>query len=277
MSLKRDPLIPMVGVVTDVRTDTPDVKTFRVVGLDGKKPFAHIPGQCAMLSMPGIGEALFSITSSPTNEEYLEFSIKKCGCVTTWLHEIEPGQQVTIRGPYGNGFPVDTELKGKDLLIIAGGIGLAPVRSVINYVRANRANYGTLDIVYGSRSKEDLVDYQEILDEWMAEDGINVHLTIDREQPDWDGHVGFVPNYVKELNFDTSKTVVMCGPPIMIKFTLAGLEELGFQRDQVYTTFELKMKCALGKCGRCNIGDKYVCKDGPVFRLDQMTELPDEY
>ena len=277
MSLKRDPLIPMVAVVTDVRTDTPDVKTFRVVGLDGKKPFEHIPGQCAMLSMPGIGEALFSITSSPTNEEYLEFSIKKCGCVTTWLHQIEPGQQVTLRGPYGNGFPVDTELKGKDLLIIAGGIGLAPVRSVINYVRANRANYGTLDIVYGSRSKEDLVDYHEILDEWMAEDGINVHLTIDREQPDWDGHVGFVPNYVKELNFDTSKTVVMCGPPIMIKFTLAGLEELGFQRDQVYTTFELKMKCALGKCGRCNIGDKYVCKDGPVFRLDQMTELPDEY
>ena len=277
MNMKRDPLIPLVGVVTDIRTDTPDVKTFRVVGLDGKKPFEHIPGQCAMLSMPGIGEALFSITSSPTNEDFLEFSIKKCGCVTTWIHEIEPGQQVTLRGPYGNGFPVDTELRGKDLLIIAGGIGLAPVRSVINYVRANRQNYGTLDIVYGSRSKEDLVDYQEILDEWMAEDGINVHLTIDREQPDWDGHVGFVPNYVKELNFDTSKTVVMCGPPIMIKFTLAGLEELGFQRDQVYTTFELKMKCALGKCGRCNIGDKYVCKDGPVFRLDQMEELPDEY
>lgn len=277
MSIRHDPLIPMVAVVTDVRTDTPDVKTFRVVGLDGKKPFAHIPGQCAMLSMPGIGEALFSITSSPTNEDFLEFSIKKCGCVTTWIHEIEPGQQVTLRGPYGNGFPVDTELRGKDLLIIAGGIGLAPVRSVINYVRANRQNYGTLDIVYGSRSKEDLVDYQEILDEWMAEDGINVHLTIDREQPDWDGHVGFVPNYVKELNFDTSKTVVMCGPPIMIKFTLAGLEELGFQRDQVYTTFELKMKCALGKCGRCNIGDKYVCKDGPVFRFDQLDELPNEY
>lgn len=277
MTMRKDPLIPMIGVVTDIRMDTPDVKTFRVVGLDGKKPFEHIPGQCAMLSMPGIGEALFSITSSPTNEDYLEFSIKKCGCVTTWLHEMEPGRQVTLRGPYGNGFPVDTELKGKDLLIIAGGIGLAPVRSVINYVRANRSNYGTLDIVYGSRSKEDLVDYAEIIDEWCKEDGINVHLTIDREQEDWDGHVGFVPNYVKELNFDTSKTVVMCGPPIMIKFTLAGLEELGFRRDQVYTTFELKMKCALGKCGRCNIGDKYVCKDGPVFRLDQMSELPDEY
>ncbi len=277
MNIKHDPLIPMVGVVTDIRTDTPDVKTFRVVGPDGKKPFVHIPGQCAMLSMPGVGEALFSITSSPTNEEYLEFSIKKCGCVTTWLHQMDVGQQVTLRGPYGNGFPVETDFKGKDLVFIAGGIGLAPLRSVINYVRHYRSNYGTVDIVYGSRSKEDLVDYQEILDEWCKEDGINVHLTIDREQPDWDGHVGFVPNYVKELGFDTGKTVVMCGPPIMIKFTLAGLEELGFGRDQVYTTFELKMKCALGKCGRCNIGDKYVCKDGPVFRLDQMTELPDEY
>ena len=122
MTMRKDPLIPMIGVVTDIRMDTPDVKTFRVVGLDGKKPFEHIPGQCAMLSMPGIGEALFSITSSPTNEDYLEFSIKKCGCVTTWLHEMEPGRQVTLRGPYGNGFPVDTELKGKDLLIIAGGI-----------------------------------------------------------------------------------------------------------------------------------------------------------
>ncbi len=272
-----DPLFPTLGVVTDIRTDTPDVKTFRVVGLDGKKPFAHIPGQCAMLSIPGVGEALFSITSSPTNEAYMEFSIKKCGCVTTWLHAMEPGQQITIRGPYGNGFPVDTDFVGKDLVFVAGGIGLAPLRSVINYVRHYRGRYGTVDIVYGARSKDDLVDYQEIIDQWCNEDGINVHLTIDNPQEGWDGHVGFVPNYVKELGFDTNKTVVMCGPPIMIKFTLAGLLELGFDKTQVYTTFELKMKCALGKCGRCNIGDKYVCKDGPVFRLDQMDQLPDEY
>ena len=275
--MRYDPLIPMLGVVTMIRTDTPDVKTFRVEGIDGKKPFVHIPGQCAMLSIPGVGEALFSITSSPTEESYLDFSIKKCGCVTTWLHQMEVGQQVTIRGPYGNGFPVDDELAGKDLLFIAGGIGLAPLHSVINYCRHYRDRYGKIDIVYGSRSKQDLVDFPEIMDEWCKEEGIHVHLTIDNAQPDWDGHVGFVPNYVKELNFDTSKTVLMCGPPIMIKFTLAGLMELGFQKNQVYTTFELKMKCALGKCGRCNIGDKYVCKDGPVFRLDQMDELPDEY
>ena len=270
-------LIPHIGVVTDVRIDTPDVKTFRVNALEGGKCFEHIPGQCAMLSIPGVGEAMFSITSSPTNEEYMEFSIKKCGCLTSWLHQMEVGQQITIRGPYGNGFPVESAFKGKDLLFVAGGIGLAPLRSVINYVRAHRENYGKVDIVYGSRSADDLVDYKEIIDEWMNEPDFNVWLTIDREQEGWDGHVGFVPNYVKELGFDTNKTVIICGPPIMIKFTLAGLMELGFNKTQVFTTMELRMKCGVGKCGRCNIGSKYVCKVGPVFRCDQLDELPDEY
>jgi len=275
--MTHDTLIPSVGVVTDIRIDTPDVKTFRVVGTDGKKLFEHKPGQCAMVSIPGVGEAMFSITSSPTNTEYMEFSIKKCGCLTNWLHAMDVGQQVCVRGPYGNAFPVDTAFKGKDLLFIAGGIGLAPLRSVINYCRHFRDEYGHIDIVYGSRSKDDLVDYNEIITEWVGDTGIDVHLTIDREQEGWDGHVGFVPNFVKELNFDTSKTVVMCGPPIMIKFTLAGLLELGFSKEQVYTTMELRMKCGVGKCGRCNIGSKYVCKDGPVFRFDELDQLPDEY
>ena len=249
----KEPLIPTVGVVTDIRIDTPDVKTFRVVTPDGKKAFEHKPGQCAMLSIPGVGEAMFSITSSPTNTEFMEFSIKKCGCVTDWLHSMEVGQQITIRGPYGRPFPVDDEFAGHDMLFIAGGIGLAPLRSVINYCRHYRDRYGKIDIVYGSRSMQDLVDYKEITDEWVNDEGVNVHLTIDREQPEWDGHVGFVPNYVK------------------------GLQELGFDKTQVYTTMELRMKCGIGKCGRCNIGAKYVCKDGPVFRCDELDELPDEY
>ena len=273
----QETLIPKVGVVTDIRIDTPDVKTFRVVGLDGNKLFEHMPGQCAMVSIPGVGEAMFSITSSPTNKEFMEFSIKKCGCLTTWLHMMEPGQQVTVRGPYGNAFPVETALKGKDLLFIAGGIGLAPLRSVINYVRDKRDQYGSVQIIYGSRSKADLVDYQEIINEWMTDTGVEVNLTIDREEEGWDGHVGFVPNFVKELNPDLNKTVLLCGPPIMIKFTLAGLKELGFTETQVYTTMELRMKCGVGKCGRCNIGDKYVCKDGPVFRFDELDEHPNEY
>ncbi|MBR5261018.1 MAG: hydrogenase, partial [Oscillospiraceae bacterium] len=143
--------------------------------------------------------------------------------------------------------------------------------------RHYRKNYGKIDIVYGSRSMQDLVDYNEIITEWMEEDGINVHLTIDREQPEWTGHVGFVPNFVKELGFDTNKTAVLCGPPIMIKFTLAGLQEIGFKKDQIYTTLDMRMKCCIGKCGRCNLGDKFICKDGPVFRFDQLEELPDEY
>lgn len=275
--MTEETLIPKLGVVTAIRTDTPDVKTFRIVSPEGGKPFEHIPGQCAMLSMPGVGEALFSITSSPTEHDFVDFSIKRCGCVTEWLHQMEVGQQITIRGPYGNGFPVDTELRGKDLLFIAGGIGLAPLHSVINYVRAHRAGYGKVQVIYGSRSKEDLVDYDEIVNDWIAGGDIEVNLTIDRPQDNWQGHVGFVPNYVKELNPDLSKTVLMCGPPIMIKFTLAGLMELGFSRTQIYTTMELRMKCGIGKCGRCNIGSKYVCKDGPVFRFDQLDELPDEY
>ncbi|MGN1347057.1 MAG: FAD/NAD(P)-binding protein [Eubacteriales bacterium] len=275
--MTNETLIPYLGVVTDIRMDTPDVKTFRVLTPDGKKPFQHMPGQCAMLSIPGVGEAMFSITSSPTNTEYMEFSIKKCGCLTEWLHRMEVGQNITIRGPYGKPFPVEGELKGKDLLFIAGGIGLAPLRSVINYVRDNRKNYGSIQIVYGARSKDDLVDYQEILNEWMADEGVEVNLTIDREQEGWDGHVGFIPNYVKELQPDLKKTVLMCGPPVMIKFTLAGLTELGFAKTQIYTTMELRMKCGVGKCGRCNIGNKYVCKDGPVFRFDELDELPDEY
>lgn len=275
--MTNDTLIPVIGVVTDIRIDTPDVKTFRVNALDGGKCFEHMPGQCAMLSIPGVGEAMFSITSSPTNTEYMEFSIKKCGCVTQWLHQMEVGQQITVRGPYGKPFPVDTVFKGKDLLFIAGGIGLAPLRSVINYCRHYRDQYGEIDIVYGSRSKDDLVDYQEIIDEWCKDSGIHVHLTIDREQEGWDGHVGFVPNYVKELGFDVHKTAIICGPPIMIKFTLSGLQEIGFDKTQVYTTMELRMKCGIGKCGRCNIGDKYVCKDGPVFRCDELDALPDEY
>ncbi|MBQ3136584.1 MAG: FAD/NAD(P)-binding protein [Clostridia bacterium] len=274
---KLDTLVPMVGVITDIRQETPDVKTFRVNAPEGGKLFEHMPGQCAMLYAPGIGEAMFSITSSPTNKEYQEFSIKKCGVLTDYLHDLQVGDEITVRGPYGNAFPVETELKGKDLLFVAGGIGLAPLRSVINYVLDNRENYGKVDILYGSRSADDLVQLKEIKEKWMNAKDVNVYLTIDRPQDGWDGHVGFVPSYLKELELSCDKTVLVCGPPIMIKFVLAALTEMGFSKEQAYTTLELRMKCGVGKCGRCNIGSKYVCKDGPVFRCDEVDELPDEY
>lgn len=270
-------LIPSPCVVMDIRTDTADVKTFRVESVNGGACFPHLPGQCAMLSVPGVGEAMFSITSSPTNTAFMEFSIKKCGSLTDWLHGMERGQQIAIRGPYGNSFPVEDALRGADLLFVAGGIGLAPLRSVINYVRYFRENYGKVDIVYGARSKEDLVDFDEIQNEWRGSEGIDIHLTIDRPQDGWDGHVAFVPDYVKSLAFTPERTALVCGPPIMIKFVLAALMGMGFGKTQIYTTLELRMKCGVGKCGRCNIGSKYVCRDGPVFRCDELDQLPDEY
>ena len=187
-----------------------------------------------MVCVPGVGEAMFSITSSPTNRDYQEFSIKRCGVLTDQLHSMNVGDEILVRGPYGNSFPVNTELKGKNLLFIAGGIGLAPLRSVINYCLDNRENYGTIDILYGSRSADDLVRREEIEKVWTAAPGVNVYLTIDRPQEGWDGHVGFVPTYLKEIGFDTNKVALLCGPPVMIKFCLQGLREIGFSNEQVY-------------------------------------------
>ncbi|MDO4920319.1 MAG: FAD/NAD(P)-binding protein [Phascolarctobacterium sp.] len=275
---KNDTLIPQVGVVTDVYSDTADVKTFRVEKPGGGKLFEHLPGQCAILSVPGKGEAIFSITSSPTNAKYMEFSIKRCGCITDFLHfEVEAGQEIAVRGPYGNHFPVEDKLRGKDLLFIAGGIGLAPLRSVINYMLDKRGDYGAIDIVYGARSKEDFVRYEELTQVWPQRENTRVHLTIDRAQEGWNGNVGFVPDFLKQLDFTPDKTVLLCGPPIMIKLCLKALTEMGFKKSQVYTTLELRMKCGVGKCGRCNIGRKYVCKDGPVFTCDELDVMPDEY
>lgn len=275
---KNDTLIPQVGVVTDVYSDTDDVKTFRVEKPGGGKLFEHLPGQCAILSVPGKGEAIFSITSSPTNEKYMEFSIKRCGCITDFLHfEVEAGQELAVRGPYGNHFPVEDKLLGKDLLFIAGGIGLAPLRSVINYMLDKRGDYGSIDIVYGARSKEDFVRYEELTQVWPQQKNTRVHLTIDRPQKGWNGNIGFVPDFLKQLDFTPDKTVLLCGPPIMIKLCLKALTEMGFKKSQVYTTLELRMKCGVGKCGRCNIGRKYVCKDGPVFTCDELDVMPDEY
>ncbi|MCL2235094.1 MAG: FAD/NAD(P)-binding protein [Defluviitaleaceae bacterium] len=275
-----DMLIPQVGIITDIIQETPDVKTFRVVDLKGNKAFDHMPGQCAMLSIPGVGEAMFSISTSPTNTKYMDFSIKRVGALTNYMHDkMNPGDHITIRGPYGNAFPVDdaNALKGKNILFIGGGIALAPLRSVIHYVFDNRDDYGYVDILYGARSVADLVYHREIEKSWAEKRNTNVFLTIDRPDDAWEGNVGFVPDYFKKIGFSTDKVVVMCGPPIMIKFVLAVLLEMGFKKEQVFTTLELRMKCGIGKCGRCNIGDKFVCMDGPVFRVDELDQIPEEF
>jgi len=274
--LHTDLLIPKIGIITDIRTETHDIKTFVIAGINGGKAFEHMPGQCGMLSVPGIGEAIFSISSSPTDTENMEFSIKAVGQLTNYMHKMQPQNQITIRGAYGNAFPVE-EFKGRDLLFIAGGIGLAPLRSVIKYVFDNRGDYGGIDILYGARSADDLVFRNEIETDWKEQSNTNIYLTTDRPQENWNGNVGFVPAYLEQIGFDNNRTALICGPPIMIKFALESLQKMGFDKKQVYTTLELKMKCGIGKCGRCNIGSKYVCMDGPVFRCDELDFLPNEY
>jgi len=271
-----NPLMPQTATVLDITAETPDIKTLRVSGKNGL-PFEFMPGQCAMLSIPPVGEAIFSITSSPTCRDCLEFSIKEVGAVSNALHSLAPGTQIGIRGPYGNGFPV-AEMKGKDILFIGGGIGLAPLRSLIGYCFANRGDYGHIDIVYGARSPADLIRKSEVKETWAEQPDTRVYLTVDAEFPDWKGHVGFVPTYVSELAFTPQgKVAVTCGPPIMIRFVLQTLEKLGFAADQVITTLEMRMKCGVGKCGRCNIGPVYICRDGPVFSLAELNRLPAEY
>lgn len=275
------PLIPHPAAVTSIIDETPDVKTFQMVFDDPalRENFGQKPGQVAQISVFGVGEATISITSSPTRRGLLEFSVKRVGRLTSALHQMEVGEKVGIRGPYGNYFPYE-DLAGKDLFFIGGGIGLAPLRSLIDFVLAeeNRAKYGRVEILYGARSVDDLCFKEDIFKRWATYPDTVVHTTIDRAEPGWNGHVGFVPSFLEEVNpTPHNKYAITCGPPVMIKFVLAALEKLGFKDGQIITTLEMKMKCGVGKCGRCNIGSKYVCVDGPVFTLAQLKELPPEF
>lgn len=274
--MSNNPIIPRKGIVEKIIQDTSDIKRF-FVKLEGDKDFGNIPLQCAMVSVPPVGEALFSITSSPTRPEYIEFAVKEVGTVTNHLHhELKEGAEIGIRGPYGNGFPLDM-IKGKDLFFIAGGIGLAPLRSLINYCFDNRKDYGKIDIVYGARTPADLSFKDEIMENWPKEDA-NIHLSVDVESEGWNDYVGFVPANVERVGPSAEgRIAVTCGPPIMIRFVLQALEKLGYTPDQIVTTLELKMKCGVGKCGRCNIGDKYVCQDGPVFSVEQLNGMIPEF
>ncbi len=269
-------LIPQKARIAEVIKETPDVKTFQVE-FPWEPPFDYMPGQCAMLSMPGVGEAMFSITSSPTREP-MEFAIKKIGRLTDALHRVEPGQEIGIRGPYGNGFPVDF-IRGSDLLFIGGGIGLAPLRSLINYCFDHRADYGYAQIVYGARSPSDLVFKEELFTNWPEVENVDVDVTVDAaEGEDWDGPVGFVPPFLEELDPDPAgKIAFTCGPPIMIKFVVQSLDKMEYEPDRIITTLEKRMKCGVGKCGRCNVGTQYICIDGPVFTMAQLERLPDDY
>ncbi len=273
-----NPLVPQVATIEKIitETDSGDVRTF-IVEMDSRESFSYRPGQCAMLSVFGVGESMISICSNYSARGPLHFSVKRVGRVTSALHEAEPGHKIGVRGPYGNAFPVD-EWKGRDLLFIGGGIGLAPLRSLVNHCLDARDDFGHIDILYGARSPGDLCFKRELRDNWPLAEDADVHLTVDAADEDWDGAVALVPHRLEELAPSPGGTVaITCGPPIMIKFTIEALKRLGFADDQIVTTLEMKMQCGVGICGRCNIGGRYVCVDGPVFTYEQLRSLPQEY
>lgn len=271
---------PELMIIKDIIDETPDIKTFRLQFKDPvvKEKFNFKAGQFAEYSIFGEGECTFCIASSPTRLDYVECSFKQAGKVTTAMKKLNIGDTIGFRGPYGNYFPIE-EMKGKNILFIAGGIGLAPVRCVIWNTLDLREYFNDITIIYGAKTVNDLV-YKNELNIWQSTDGIKTVVTVDPggENADWKGEIGFVPSIVEKVSPKSENTIaIICGPPIMIKFTFPALLKLGFREENIITTLENRMKCGLGKCGRCNVGNIYVCKDGPVFTYSQLKNLPDEY
>jgi NAD(P)H-flavin reductase len=239
------------------------------------KDFAFKPGQVGQLSVFGVGEATFVINSPPSRKEYLQMSVMKAGEVTGALHKLAAGDKVGLRAPLGNFFPYEA-WKGKDVFFVGGGIGMAPIRSIMLHLLDNARDYGKISLLYGARSPLDMA-YGYELDEWLNSGKLDATLTIDAPFEGWKHKVGLIPNVLLELAPTPRNCVaVLCGPPIMIKFTLQALQKLAFPDERIFTTLEKRMKCGVGICGRCNIGHKYVCVDGPVFSLAELKELPDE-
>lgn len=273
-------LVPMMCRIDKVIQETPDIRTYRLKfkeeGMMDR--FNWLPGQFVEFSLLGSGECTFCIASSSTRKETFDCSIKRAGVVTADIHTgLDEGDEVGIRGPFGNWFPLE-DLKGKNLLFVGGGIGLAPLRSLIQYCIDNRKDYKDFTILYGARTSADLCYKDEIAD-WRKDPSLKVILTIDKPEETWKENVGVVPKILEEVVKPVVENtkVITCGPPIMIKYTLLSLDKLGFAPKDVITTLEMKMQCGLGKCGRCNIGSTYVCKDGPVFTYEQLKKLPDEF
>jgi NAD(P)H-flavin reductase len=267
--------LPHLATITGIEAQTLDTTIFRVALDDSTlaQSFDYRPGQFAELSIFGVGECPISIASTPTRGGFLEFCVRAMGQVTNALHELEVGGKIGVRGPYGNSFLL-SGLEGRNLLFIGGGIGLAPLRSLINYVLDNRDHYGEVELIYGARTPQDLV-FRDELKSWGEKEGVTVYLTVDRGDEKWRGPVGFVPAFLREIAPSPQEKVAFtCGPPIMIKLVMEALEEMGFPPDRIVTTLEMKMKCGVGKCGRCNLGSNYICRDGPVFTLKQLKALP---
>lgn len=267
--------VPYPAVIEEIRRETFDTKTFRLRFKDEKcaRDFKYKQGQFMEISVFGAGEAPISITSSPSRKGFVEFTIRAAGKVTKSIHSLQKGDTLYLRGPYGNSFPFE-ELKGKNIYFIAGGIGLAPLRSLINMVFDNRKEFKHIKVLYGAKTPDELC-FKEELELWKQIPDIEVWLTVDNPCDGWGCRVGVVTELWKDTKVHAENaTSIVCGPPIMMKFVIMRLKESGFKDKDIVMTLERYMKCGIGKCGHCNIGEKFICMEGPVFTNEQVRELP---
>ncbi|WP_082863632.1 FAD/NAD(P)-binding protein [Thermodesulfatator autotrophicus] len=271
-------MYPLPARIEKIAVETEDglIKSFYLKLLDKAKSFERYrPGQFAMLSVPGKGECPIGIASAP-GEKYLLFSVYRTGLVTDALHRLPEGTIIGLRGPLGNGYPLE-RFKGKNIVLIAGGFAITTLRATLVYLLNNQADYGEITLIYGARNPG-LLLYKEELKSWQERKDLKIYLTIDREAPHWEGLVGFVPQITEKVAPQGKNAVALvCGPPVMIKFTLPILEKLGFRPEDIYLSLENRMRCGLGLCRHCNVGPALVCKDGPVFSLAEIKRLPPEY
>ena len=277
-----NPYLPYPVRIDKVIVETEDQQLrsywFEFLHEEDAEKFKQFPGQFAELSIAGYGEIPIGIASSPTESNKVLFTVNRAGRVTTRLHNMGEGEVMGIRGPLGNSYPL-VENKGKNIVIVAGGFAVTTLRATMNWLLHpdNRKNYGTIDFIYGARTPGMLL-YKDELAAWQQRDDVRCHITIDREADGWDGLVGFVPTVAEQAKPNPDNAIALiCGPPIMIKFTQPVFDKMGWQGDQIFMSLENRMKCGIGICGRCNVGPYYVCKDGPVFSKTQLAGLPQDY
>ncbi len=273
--MNQNPMIPSLGKLLEVRDLATDIKLFRIKMLDGGSKAFHTfqPGQFAFVSAFGLGEAPFGIANTSGRGPVIDFAIARLGSVTTALHELGEGDIVGVRGPLGNWFPMKKFI-GKNILVLGGGIGGAPLRPVIQYVLDHRSDYGRLTILWAAR-RPDLLVFTDEYNEWCAAPDTSLHLTVDTADENWKHESGLITQLLEKMSPSPDNAVtITCGPPIMIHFVTKMLQEkMGFAEKDNYVTLEARMHCGLGKCGRCNLGEKLVCVDGPVFNMEEVGEL----
>ena len=268
-----NPYMPMSGVVEQVIVETPTIKTL-VVRPERETPF--LAGQFMQLTAPGVGEAPFTPSSSPFKPETLDFTVLRMGTVTEVLHTLKEGDVVGLRGPFGKGYPIE-KLKGKEVLVVGGGCGLAPLRSLLFVLFETIDQYKKVSIRYGAKSPDDLV-YRDSYERWNSIDKVTFVNTVDAGKPGWTGNVGVVTTVLDNLDISIPDSyAVVCGPEIMLKFVTLKLLEIGYEPGQIYLSMNRRMSCGTGKCGRCNVGPYYLCKDGPDMNYALIKDYPNVF